>query len=460
MKASLTYFIDSSIQRNELNYVFDFIFKTIGIRAKEVIAHEQADLYYGNGNSNAPIVIRHNPAEVITDLKKMLITSRAGMIEIDTDIVNSSCFFLLDKGNQGLPQTAYDKHDRLLFQESYQYKHGIHTRPLVNELVNTLETFIKGVFPDIEIIPRWPDNKKAVIVLSHDVDNPQKYAALKNLHKSENSSGFIKLLKYVNGYRKYFVDSHRNEYWLFNEVLQEEAKYNFKSTFFFASRSKYDKGSSPNDVDYCIEDKEFANIFKAIAEQGCETGLHAGYLAFEGVNNFVWEKERLERASKMEVIGLRHHYWHLGKDATRTLGMHKEAGFKYDSSLSFNYNIGFRYNTALPFYPYNTAKGQMINCMQLPPFCMDMGLFNRDDMTVEAGLTTLKQYINIIKDTGGLGAVNWHDYTSYPTRKYEKVGSAYVQLLNMLASDYKDIWVTSCKEAYSWIKQKENMINN
>jgi hypothetical protein len=458
MKNIVTYHIDPVIDNSEVQYVFNFAFNSIGIKTKKVDS-PQADVCYGNLNYNAPVVIRHNDKDTLVEVKSIKVNANGGSKSIEFDIINSIRFFILDIANQNLPEQAYDKHERVSFEGSYQYKHNIYQSPIVNELVGFFEGIIKQAFPDIGLLPRWPNGKRGVILLSHDVDNPVKHANLMNFFKyKENRTNPLGILQYGARLARYILDAKRNEFWLFKKVAVEEAKYGFKSTFFFASKNRFEAGASPLDVDYNIESKAFKKVFRTLKEIGSEIGLHASYNAYQSVEHFMVEKKKLEVVANTEVKGLRHHYWHMTKNMYKTLEMHSQAGFKYDCSIAFNNEVAFRYNVALPFYPYGQQKQALIECMQLPTFCMDMALFNKPDMGIDEGMQKIKKHLDAIRATGGIGAVDWHEYTSYPSSRFQTVGSAYVKLLSILDADYKDLWVPSCAEAYGWISEREKKL--
>ena len=134
--------------------------------------------------------------------------------------------------------------------------------------------------------------------------------------------------------------------------------------------------------------------------------------------------------------------------------MHEKAGFLYDSSLSFNDHIGFRYSSALPFFPYHSKLRRKINVLQIPAFCMDGHLFYKDSMTAKKAVPKISKYIDILIDNQGIGSIDWHIRTSFPKgEQYKEWGKAYLEVLEQLAAR-EDIWVTSAAEFYEWWKNR------
>src|SRR5207248_1962371 len=111
------------------------------------------------------------------------------------------------------------------------------------------------------------------------------------------------------------------------------------------------------------------------------------------------------------------------------------AGFKYDSSIAFNDHIGFRRNVALPYYPIFSEKNEVINCLQIPVFCMDGNFFYRDT-TVKEAVGIVIKFIEEIKKNDGVGVLDWHSETCFPQKgKYENWAEAYCKILEYLATD-------------------------
>ncbi|NIU02177.1 MAG: hypothetical protein GWN01_15120 [Nitrosopumilaceae archaeon] len=51
--------------------------------------------------------------------------------------------------------------------------------------------------------------------------------------------------------------------------------------------------------------------------------------------------------------------------------MHEQAGFKYDSSLAFEFYPGFRRGVSHPFHPFYPPERKELNLLELPPAWMD-----------------------------------------------------------------------------------------
>jgi peptidoglycan/xylan/chitin deacetylase (PgdA/CDA1 family) len=375
------------------------------------------------------------------------------------DIINAISLLITDEVNQNLPDDAYDTHERLIFSRSFQSKANIANVPIVNSYVNFFRTLLEQRL-SIKGTPLWPTGKKCAIGLSHDVDVPDRYAILKSplFYKNKDLNWHVVTnLKKAKAAIEYAMGRNPEDYWLFEDIMREEERYGFKSTFFFTSVNQFDEWGNIFDVAYDIDSQKFIEVFRNIKERGFEIGLHASYNARIKQDYLIFEKAKLEKIAGVKVIGLRHHRWRLGKDPLPTLRMHEQAGFEYDSSIAFNDHIGFRRNMALPYYPLDETKKCRVNVVQLPVFCMDGQLFN---YPAEDPIEKLTNHIDAIKQNGGLGVIDWHDRTSFPKNsKYLNWGKTYIKLLEFLSGD-SEIWVASLGQINSWLRGRNMLITD
>ena len=92
------------------------------------------------------------------------------------DLISGIAAFLTDRVNRDAPPDAFDQHDRLIYEGSFQSSSGFGHVPIVNRYVEALAEIVKhrlGVHPK----PLWPDGKRFALALTHDVDAPMKHGA-------------------------------------------------------------------------------------------------------------------------------------------------------------------------------------------------------------------------------------------------------------------------------------------
>jgi hypothetical protein len=440
-------------------YVFDFIFKTLNIKRLKTNIPSEANICYLTFASEITpatnsIVIQRDESHVIwTELIDDSISIPSLSDHQQFDIVNAIKFFLKDDGNRNLESSHFDEHQRLKYNKSFQYLNGIGEIPIVNRYIIFLGRLIEFKF-GITFGSFYPNGKKASIILSHDVDNPGKHDQLRNFPILPKRVGFRPALKHYRDFlvllKKFISDKQKSEFWCFDEIFEAEKKLGFKSTSFFAVVNNNSRNGDNLDVPYSIDQPRFKKVFEKMKDYGFEIALHASYNAFLDQEHFEFEKNKLASVSKSEVVGLRHHYWHLGKHPEETILKHEKAMFSYDSSIAFNDHIGFRYSCALPFNPYHSLLGRGVDVLQIPSFCMDGNLFYDPSMTVDKAVAEMSKYLDILVDHQGVGAIDWHIRTSYPNGDTFKLwGQAYLEILDALAKR-DDLWVTSATDFYSW----------
>ena len=435
--------------------VIRYILVILGYSPKRVV-DSAPDLYYGNDDrgGQASISINRDSSHIRRyGALNEAMTNRSESSKVSFDYINAIASLITDSVNKGLPSDAFDEHGRLKQEESYQGRNRCAEIPLANVYVENLRNEIKSRTGRTGM-SLWPSGRRCAIVLSHDVDQPDKYAGIcapifsARLRLKRNIINNINRLRLM---AKRKLDSNPRDYWQFSPIMDYELSRGFTSTFFFASVNKYLGWGTDLDVSYDLRKKEFRDVMDEMNARGVEVGLHASYSAFESPARLLSEKQELCRISGQEVKGLRHHYWHLGPDVERTFRYHEESGFAYDSSIGFNDQIGFRNNVALPFYPWDSTKMRPTHVLQIPAFCMDGGLFYHDT-TVDEAVKTVISYVSTIKKYGGVGAIDWHVRTSYPGNKeYEDWGKAYLRILDWLSAD-QEIWTTNAGAVENWIR--------
>ncbi len=442
-------------------YVFNFIFTSLGF--KGVTCKNNGEIFYGkNISKNFKINIASNDKHIIwQDLIDGKIKPSDIKQSIPFDLIGAIGKFLTDEPNKALLASSFDQYGRLKFKYSFQYKKSIHQIPIVNLYLDFLKKIIKLRLRK-EGLSLWPKGKKCAIGLSHDVDFLEKYDILK-LPISKNQKKPIGKLRFLScqifNKFKCSIEGNKNNYWLFEQVMDYEQKLGFKSTFFFTAINQSERYSSQYDTFYDITILRNKKLLNNIVARGFELGLHASYNAFLKNNYLIREKDKIQKITNCSIKGLRHHFWHLGNNEEKTLALHEIAKFRYDSSLAFNDGIGFRRNVALAYFPWSEKSNRPLKVRQLPVFCMDGNLFYQS-VELETALERLKELTGTIRMLNGLGVIDWHAHTSFPyNQDYFKWGLCYLNFLNFLANN-SDIWVTNLGEINKWLDDRMKLLNN
>lgn len=309
------------------------------------------------------------------------------------------------------------------FRESSYSKHST-LYPVVSKYLNE----------ELNYKPIYPEDKKFVLCLSHDVDyiNYPKRHLLKSFFYSASKLNFSSFRSDLYNY-----SIKNSPYKKINNIIDLEKKYGAKSTFFIMTTKKdvkeirYQKG----DIESIIGD---------ISDSEFEIGLHGGYYSYNDQLAIKTEKKDLEKIINKKVVGNRFHY--LRFETSKTWNLLSKANFLYDSTYGFNDFLGFRNGICYPFIPYDYTNGSEISIMEIPLNVMDITLFRMTN-DWKSAFNLVKYFISIVKRYSGVFTLNWHSDSFNSSYKKNYV-SLYEKILNFASNN--DAWITSCESLINW----------
>lgn len=412
-------------------------------------------LYHGN-NPDRPCLLRLPRVEAyaesdIPGLDASAVLADEGPFPFDP--FTALRFWLADEGNAGAPAQAWDVHDRLVPGAAVQSRLGVLDVPVANTYLLALRRWLEARL-GVPLRNRLlPPGRKAVVVLSHDVDNPfdpgdaSHFLALARLGLANGRPLPALRQAYYAARAALHRPRHRGDrHWVFDDVVAAEARHGFASTFFFSGVSPVSPTGHVLDVLYDIRQSALNPVFRRLVAAGAEIGLHAAYNAREAEGRVAAEKAAVEAAAGVPMVGNRFHYWHMRRPFWDSLAELARAGLRYDSSVAFNDAPGYRLGVALPFHPWHPGTGEIISCLQIPVMTMDSALCEPAGATVESAVATFSRLLDGLKRCEGVAAVDWHVRTSYPgSRQYSRWGKTYLALLEVLAAD-REVAVRRAKD--------------
>ena len=123
------------------------------------------------------IKIPQNSLDLINDA---ILNGEANKKTLESfDVITAIGKFLTDAVNEDKTDDCYDVHNRLNSLNSYQREIWFQDKPIVNLYINFIKKIVEETFQFV-YTPMFPEGIKSVIILSHDVDDPVKYALLNN----------------------------------------------------------------------------------------------------------------------------------------------------------------------------------------------------------------------------------------------------------------------------------------
>jgi len=282
----------------------------------------------------------------------------------------------------------------------------------------------------------FPENKAFAVCLTHDVDDiypPLSHILLSSVHclKDLNFQGSAAQFLWK------FRDKEESPYFNLSEIMDLEASFGAKSSFYFIAAE-----ADPIRFRYNIED--MGHHLGDISDRGWEVGLHGGYYSFNSPEAITREKKRLEAVLGKTVLGFRNHYLRFKTpDSWEILA---DAGFRYDSTFGHSNSVGFRNGMCHPFRPYNLKEDREITILEIPLVIMDVALFANSKSFEEAWECT-KKLIDTTARLKGVITLLWHNFVfgcSFRkdwVRLYEKV---------LQYCSERGAWITSGEEIYRW----------
>ncbi|MBI4621321.1 MAG: polysaccharide deacetylase family protein [Desulfobacterales bacterium] len=274
--------------------------------------------------------------------------------------------------------------------------------------------------------PVWPEGKPLAVCLTHDVDLVTLYsqrqvcrAGAQALRQAEN---WIQKTRAALAFgrdwaatslRKGATDPlHCYERW-----LEVEAAFGARSTFFFWPGWSSVRRHHPSDCTYELTDQvvfdgqkcTVAEMIREIDHRGWEIGLHPSWYSFDNIDEMKRQKETLETALDHDVVSVRQHFLHY--DIRVTPRIQAEAGLRYDSTLGFNDNVGFRFGTCYPWRLYDLQVEEELPIVEVPLIIQDGALLNPAKgmrLDEDTAFQYVKQITKVVERVGGVLTLLWH----------------------------------------------------
>ena len=318
--------------------------------------------------------------------------------------------------------------------------------------------------------PTWPDKKPFAVCLTHDVDAVSLYSLRQSLRSRKaqllNAGSAFQKVKSLMGVG---IDlgsagihiQQKDPLHCYERWLKAEKQCSAHSTFFFWPGLSAVTKPHHTDCRYELTDPvifenqrcSVAEMIREIDRQGWEIGLHPSWYTFNDADELKKQKESLEKALGHEVVSVRQHYLHY--DIRVTPAVHAEAEFKYDSTLGFNDNVGFRFGTCYPYHLYDLKTEKELPIMEIPLIIQDGGMLNRAKgmrLDEDTAFRYVKQIAEAVENVGGVLTLLWHPNSIINRSWWD---------LYLMALDYlkqKNAWVGSVVEIGEWWKKINSKI--
>lgn len=348
---------------------------------------------------------------IYNDGERLYICRDEGKNNIKTNIdIISDIFFMLTRYEEFV-RTDYvkkDRYDRFPAKETLAYRDNFLLRPVVNEHIELLWSWIESFSAGYERL-NWWGQKAFAACLSHDVDHILKNGNLSAACRHALAiilrfGNFKKAFDYLRNYFKNKCDYKKDPYWTFNYILNIEKEHNFSSSFYFMASE-----ASDPDFRYDINDERVSELIYELGACGCEVGYHGSLRSFNNKKIMEKEKKRLDGIVCNSRYGCRQHY--LKFQIPFTWRYQQQSGILYDTTLSFAENEGFRCGICFPYKPYDILEDKVLDIWEVPLIVMEGTLQSTmyGNLLPEEGLKRIKSIIEKVKSYKGVFTLLWHN---------------------------------------------------
>lgn len=336
-----------------------------------------------------------------------------GSVIFYVDIL-ATTFFMLSRWEEMIASSR-DEHKRFPATASVAYRQNFIDRPIVDEYAMVLGCWLKVLAPD------WTPAPPAFAVhLSHDIDHVQSASPRKFAGDLLKRKDLRKACQTLENFLLPGGDPYLQN---IEQLATLSEKYGFKSSFYFmaAKHNAYNDG-------YRLGSRRVLQMINQLVERGHEVGFHAGYETYNQPERFMAEKEHLEQILGITKYGGRQHY--LRFKVPDTWRLWEQAGLKYDSSLGYGEQEGFRCGTCHPFRPFDLEQQRELDLLEIPLIVMDVTLQKYCQLSPEEAQDRILQLAQRCKNVRGIFTLLWHNTFSYDHKSW---GEMYERLLPRLA---------------------------
>jgi len=313
------------------------------------------------------------PAPGLAHSPHPLLTTSEGETHLHYDIPGLTYWMLTRSEEVNPAAVLLDKHQRFPATSSHAFRHGYLERPIVDEWLGILRQVISRLWPRLSLIqPQFQ------VIVSHDVDAPSAYAFGRKRSLAREMAGDLLIRRnlinavsapWIRLKTKYKLH-HRDPFNTFDWLMDTSEASGMRSAFYFICGR-----TAPHvDAQYEPEHPAIRDLMRRIHQRGHEIGLHPSYNTCSHPEIIVREGQRLQRICAEEGIeqphwGGRMHYlrWQW---PTTAYGW-EEAGFSYDSTLSYADRPGFRCGTCHRYSMFDPVAQRPLRLIQRPLIAME-----------------------------------------------------------------------------------------
>jgi len=313
----------------------------------------------------------------------------------------ASSFFMLTRWEEFVIK-EWDEHGRFPSSSSLACKSGFVRRPVVNAYAALLRKLL------IEAGVQKDSFKKHAyrLTLTVDVDFPRHWKpgahVLKKLFGTALRTGSVRATRDKLASFREFQLSGDDTYDTF-DFLMDSAEANDQKAYFFFMTG----GSHNLDPGNKLEEPDTLEIARRIVERGHICGIHPSYASSTDVNIFNKEVDQYSALMGERPQYGRQHY--LRFEVPETWRLWEDIGAKWESSMAYSDEIGFRCGTCYPFPVFDILERRMLSLVEKPLIVMDVALRHHMKLSPDEAVVACEEVRAEVEKYDGEFVVLWHN---------------------------------------------------
>ena len=396
-----------------VKYTFDYVFnELLGVDYKPESDLEKYNHYSGPKISYGPNEISSNhllshsllfeddlkktDVQVATNknLTVLFPTNKESLLSHD---IFSAVFFMISRYEEYLPFNA-DKHGRFTSDQSIAGKNKFLRKPVVNLWAEQFKEKLQEIYPILNF-----RNRKFEFINTIDIDNAYAYKGKSLWRKVGSLLRAVLVLDFVQISERFGVwfANRKDPYDTYDLIIRTHQKNNLNSIIFFllGNYSSVDKNiSHRSKVMHLLVNRISAKM---------KIGIHPSYLSNTNNGMVQIEKKRLEEISGKSVDVSRQHFLKLRFPGTYENLL--ESGIKFDYSMSYADDWGFRAGTCIPFYFFNLKSNAETDLLLYPNTIMEATFKYYLKLSPDKAFEEIKIAIDTVYKAGGTFVSLWHN---------------------------------------------------
>lgn len=292
----------------------------------------------------------------------------------------------------------------------------------------------------------WPAAQQAAVLLSHSIDDLQKWDLSSIILSIADDLALLFSLKWkqlghiLAGKLKYLFTNYEL-YWNFEEFRKLERDSNCRSTYYLATEST-------DEIDYTLEDPDLQDEIQQILHEGNDIALLA---TADKLNrdDYLTRKQILLHQLGKEQLGIRQFGYRMNGTLRE---LHNKISPGFSQSTAFQSLPGYKNGLSLPWHPW--LNGTKAEYLELPTIYRDehLKLNKHNHLQLEDAKHQIKKFFQQILRTHGIFSTDF-SIASFADIRY--MPKLYPYILALVKSN--NTWLTTAAELCEWWNKRSRV---